>query len=83
MDAILVSGIAEFYPFRQLIVELAEKACLPAIYLFREYAEAGGLMAYGTDLVQLWRQPADDVYEVLNGANPVTSRFIKPPNSSS
>ena len=38
------------------------------MYPFRDWAEAGGLMAYGTDLVELWRRLADDVHEVLNGA---------------
>jgi ABC-type uncharacterized transport system substrate-binding protein len=67
-DAIIVSGTAEFYPYRQLIVELVEKSRLPAMYPYREYAEAGGLMAYGTDLAELWRRIADDLHQVLNGA---------------
>jgi putative ABC transport system substrate-binding protein len=53
-DAIIVSGISELFPYRQLIVELVEKSHLPAIHPFRDYAEAGGLMAYGTDLSELW-----------------------------
>jgi putative ABC transport system substrate-binding protein len=40
------------------------------MYPFRDYAEAGGLMAYETDLVELWRRMADDVHQVLNGAKP-------------
>ena len=67
-DAIIVSGIPELFPFRQSIVELVDKSRLPAMYPFRDWAEAGGLMAYGTDLVELWRRLADDVHEVLNGA---------------
>jgi putative ABC transport system substrate-binding protein len=69
-DAIIVSGTSELFPYRQLIVELAEKNHLPAMYPWRDYAEAGGLMAYGTDLVELWRRLADDVHQILNGANP-------------
>jgi putative ABC transport system substrate-binding protein len=69
-DAIIVSSTSELFPYRQLIVELAEKSRLPAIYPFRDYAEAGGLMAYGTDLVECWRRLADDVHEILNGAKP-------------
>jgi putative tryptophan/tyrosine transport system substrate-binding protein len=69
-DAIIVSGTAELYPYRQLIVELVEKSRLPAMYPYREYAEAGGLMAYGTDLAELWRRIADDLHQVLNGAKP-------------
>ena len=69
-DAIIVSDISELVPYRQLIVELVEKSRLPAIYPFRHCVEAGGLMACGTDLVELWRRMADDVHQILNGANP-------------
>ena len=62
--------ISELVPHRQLIVELVERSRLPAIYPFRLWVEAGGLMAYGTDLVELWRRLADDVHEILNGAKP-------------
>jgi putative tryptophan/tyrosine transport system substrate-binding protein len=69
-EAIIVSGISELFPYRQLIVQLVEESRLPAMYPYRDYAEAGGLMAYGTDLSELWRRLADDVHEVLNGAKP-------------
>jgi putative ABC transport system substrate-binding protein len=69
-DAILVSSTSELFPYRRLIVELAEKHRLPGMYAWRDYAEAGGLMAYGTDLVEIWRRLADDVHEILNGAKP-------------
>jgi putative ABC transport system substrate-binding protein len=42
------------------IVDLAKKSRLPAIYAFRDYVEAGGLMAYETDLAELFRRMADD-----------------------
>ena len=71
-DAILISGISELYAYRQLIVELVEKSRLPAMYPTpaRDWVEAGGLMAYGTDYAELWRRLADDVHQVLNGAKP-------------
>jgi putative ABC transport system substrate-binding protein len=69
-DAIIVSDIGDLVPYRQLIVELAEKSRLPAIYGYREYVEAGGLMAYGADLGELGRRMADDVHEILNGTKP-------------
>jgi putative tryptophan/tyrosine transport system substrate-binding protein len=69
-DAIIVSDIGDLVPYRQLIVELAEKSRLPAIYGYREYVEAGGLMAYGADLGELGRRMADDVHQVLNGTKP-------------
>ena len=69
-DAIIVSGTSELFPYRKLIVDLAEKSRLPAIYAFRDYVEAGGLMAYETDLAELFRRMANDVHQILNGANP-------------
>src|SRR6202008_3029195 len=51
-DAIIASSTSELFPYRKLIVDLAEKSRLPAIYPFRDYVEAGGVMAYETDLVE-------------------------------
>jgi putative tryptophan/tyrosine transport system substrate-binding protein len=69
-DAIGVSDIADLFPQRRLIVELVEKSRLPAIYGYREYVQAGGLMAYEGELGELGRRMADDVHEILNGAKP-------------
>jgi putative ABC transport system substrate-binding protein len=69
-DALIVNDIADHFPYRQLIVELAEKSRLPAIYGYREYVEAGGLMAYGADFGELMRRMADDVHQILNGTKP-------------
>jgi putative ABC transport system substrate-binding protein len=40
------------------------------MYPWPDYVEAGGLMAFGPDLVELWRRIADDVHQILNGAKP-------------
>jgi len=40
------------------------------MYGYREFVEAGGLMAYEADLGELGRRMADDVHEILNGAKP-------------
>jgi putative ABC transport system substrate-binding protein len=69
-DAIIVHPRGELSRYRQLIVELAEKNRLPAMYPWLEYVEAGGLMAYTVDLGELYRRMADDVHEILNGAKP-------------
>ena len=57
-------------PYRQLIVELVGKSRLPAMYGLRDYVEAGGLMAYEADFGETGRRMADDVHEILKGANP-------------
>jgi len=66
----MVHGSAEFTAYHQLIVELANANRLPAMYAWRDYAEAGGLMAYGGDLAEVGRRMADDVHEILRGAKP-------------
>src|SRR6195256_3742089 len=57
-DVVLVSGEGDLYAHRQLIVELAEKNRLPAMCPYRDYVEAGGLMAYAVDLAELLRRMA-------------------------
>jgi len=51
-------------------VGLATKHRLPAIYAFREFAEAGCLMSYGPSMGDLWRRAADFVDKILKGAKP-------------
>jgi putative ABC transport system substrate-binding protein len=69
-DAVLVSGEGDLYAHRQLIAELAVKNRLPAMCPYRDYVEAGGLMAYAVDLAELLRRMADDVHQILKGAKP-------------
>ena len=69
-DAVLVSGEGDLYAHRQLIAELAEKNRLPAMCPYRDYVDAGGLMAYTVDLAELLRRMADDVHQILKGSKP-------------
>jgi putative ABC transport system substrate-binding protein len=55
---------------RARIAELANKQRLPSMYPHREYAEAGGLMAYGASLLDLYRRAAAYVDKILKGAWP-------------
>lgn len=52
------------------IIALAARARLPAIYGATELARAGGLMGYGVNLPDMYRQGATYVDRILNGANP-------------
>ncbi len=54
----------------KLIVELAARHRLPAIYPFASFARAGGLISYGIDLVAQFRQGAAYVDRILKGAKP-------------
>ena len=55
---------------RELIIELATRHALPAIYPFRYFAEGGGLISYGIDLSDIFRRAAGYVDKVLRGAVP-------------
>jgi putative tryptophan/tyrosine transport system substrate-binding protein len=55
---------------RSEIAGLASHLRLPAVYGYREFAEAGGLMSYGTDHGGQWRRGAEMVDLVLKGAKP-------------
>jgi putative ABC transport system substrate-binding protein len=55
---------------RDRIAEFASKHRLPMMAPHREYAEAGGLMAYGADLHDNWRRAAGYVDRILKGARP-------------
>jgi putative ABC transport system substrate-binding protein len=77
-DALVVSDAAENFIHRRLIVELAEKARLPAIYPDRTFAEAGGLLSYGPDFTDLFRRAANKVVQILKGAKPEEIPFEQP-----
>src|SRR3954453_16132560 len=64
-DAVLVSGEGDLYAHRKLIVELAEKNGLPSMCPYRDYLDAGGLMAYTVDLGELLRHMAGEVHQIL------------------
>jgi putative ABC transport system substrate-binding protein len=57
---------------RDLIVELAARHRLPAVYPFRIFAKSGGLISYGTDFKAVFRQAADYTDKILKGASPAS-----------
>jgi putative ABC transport system substrate-binding protein len=77
-DAFLVHGRANITAYHQLIVRLADKYRLPAVYPYRDYVEAGGLMAYGRDFGEAGRRTADDVHQILNGTKPADIPIYQP-----
>jgi putative ABC transport system substrate-binding protein len=77
-NALFLDDGPEHITKRQLIGELAAKYRLPAIYPFRVFVEAGGLMSYGIDLVELFRQAARVIDQILKGANPADIPFYQP-----
>jgi putative ABC transport system substrate-binding protein len=68
-DALLV-GAPSFLGRREQIVALAARYTVPAIYEWREFAAAGGLISYGTSLTDTYRNLGTYVANVLKGARP-------------
>jgi putative ABC transport system substrate-binding protein len=66
--AIMTTSATIFFAERKRIVEFASKYRLPAIYPQDEFVEAGGLMSYGADAVDLYRRAAVYVDNILKGA---------------
>jgi putative ABC transport system substrate-binding protein len=70
VSAIMASAARPFFDQRQRLVELAGKYRLPAMYSDKELVEAGGLMSYGTDRIDMHRRAAVYVDKILKGAKP-------------
>ena len=71
VQALIVFPDGMFVAQMPLILSLASRARLPTMYGLREYAEAGGLMAYGADLKAMQREVgASFVDKILKGAKP-------------
>jgi putative tryptophan/tyrosine transport system substrate-binding protein len=67
----LVVAASPFFDTRcNILVELANRNTVPTIYHFREFADAGGLMAYGISFTDGYRQVGVYTGRVLKGANP-------------
>ena len=69
-DALFVGNDAFFNARRVQLVLLAGRHGVPAIYSDREYAEAGGLMTYGSNIVDVYRQVGVYTGRILKGAKP-------------
>jgi putative tryptophan/tyrosine transport system substrate-binding protein len=55
---------------RRMIIALASKLRIPAIYSYRYYADEGGLLSYGVDVLDLFRRAPDYIDRILRGAAP-------------
>jgi putative ABC transport system substrate-binding protein len=69
-DMLLVLSSQHFGPHAQRIGALTLQFRLPAMFIFRGYADAGGLISYGADFKAMFRQCAAYVAKILQGAKP-------------
>jgi putative ABC transport system substrate-binding protein len=77
-DALLVAADPYFDTQRDKIVGFARRQQLPAIYHFREYVLAGGLLSYGISLTNAYRQFGVYTGAILNGAKPAELPVLQP-----
>jgi ABC-type uncharacterized transport system substrate-binding protein len=70
VGAIMMIATRPLFAERKRIVELSSKNRLPAIYVQKEFVDAGGLMSYGADFNDLYRRAAVYVDKILKGAKP-------------
>jgi putative ABC transport system substrate-binding protein len=68
--ALIVGADAFFNSRREQLVALASRHAVPAIYEWREFPAAGGLISYGTSLTAVYRQVGNYAGKILNGAKP-------------
>ena len=76
-NGLMVVDSPETFRNSRLIARLAAEAKLPSIGAFREYVEAGGLMAYSFDLTDLNKRCASDVDQIFKGATPGNIPFYQ------
>ena len=77
-DALLILSSPLFGTNPDKLAEQTTKNRLAAITLFPEFARAGGLMAYGVNLLDMFRQAGGMVGKVLNGAKPAELPIERP-----
>ena len=68
VDALTVLPSNMFFNERRRLVDLVAKSRLPAVYPWRDFVDAGGLISYGLDVADLFRRAATYVDRILKGA---------------
>jgi len=77
-DALFVAPDVFFTARRVQFATLATRHAIPAVYGNRDFVEAGGLMSYGTNLADMFRQVGVYTGQILKGAKPADLPVIQP-----
>jgi putative ABC transport system substrate-binding protein len=78
VGALLVTADPYFDTRRDRIIAFAAQQRLPAIYQFREYAVAGGLLSYGVSITEAYRQYGVYTANILKGSKPAELPVVQP-----
>jgi len=78
-SALVVAADPFFTSKREQLVALAARFAIPAIYQWREFVLAGGLVSYGPNLLRMYREIGVYVGKILNGAKPAELPIEQPP----
>jgi putative ABC transport system substrate-binding protein len=76
-DALVTATDSLFFNRRLQLATLATRHAIPAVFNAREYAEAGGLMSYGTSLTEAFRQVGIYTGRILQGAKPADLAVVQ------
>jgi len=77
-NALLVNTDAFFLTRRNQLAALEARYAIPTIHDLRDYAEAGGLASYGTNLLDAYRQAGHYIGKILDGEKPANLPVVQP-----